>query len=108
MPTGALVTFAALGRAVRVLYRPPQKNPQTEWSGDVVEHCPQHSNFLGGHFNSSRGHSFDFNIHERTTGLFGKDLNCAKIPDIMFCEFIRLGFKSDGLSRKKSAKRVKV
>lgn len=33
-PTGALVTFAALGRAVRVLYRPPQKNPQTEWSGD--------------------------------------------------------------------------
>ena len=40
--------------------------------------------------------------------MFGKDLNCAKIPDIMFCEFIRLGFKSDGLSRKKSAKRVKV
>ena len=33
-PTGALVTFAALGRAVRVLYRPPQKNPQTKWSGD--------------------------------------------------------------------------
>ena len=33
-PTGALIAFAALGRAVRVLYRPPQKNPQTKWSGD--------------------------------------------------------------------------
>jgi len=25
-------------------YCQPQKNPQTEWSGDVVEHCPQQPN----------------------------------------------------------------
>jgi hypothetical protein len=24
--------------------QPLQKNPQTEWSGDVVEHCQQQSN----------------------------------------------------------------
>ena len=32
LPQAAVVVVA-----VRVLYRPPQKNPQTEWSGDVVD-----------------------------------------------------------------------
>ena len=29
-----------------VLYRLLQKNPQTEWSGDAVEHCPQQANLM--------------------------------------------------------------
>jgi len=30
---------------LQAMRHPPQtKNPQTEWSGDVVEHCQQQSN----------------------------------------------------------------
>ena len=39
-PTG-LIAYSAdwrrQSRPVLVLYRPPQKNPQTEWSGDMVD-----------------------------------------------------------------------
>ena len=33
-PTGLIAYGTSCRRPVRVLYRPPQKNPQTEWSGD--------------------------------------------------------------------------
>ena len=36
-PTGLIAYGTSCRRPVLVLYRPPQKNPQTEWSGDVVD-----------------------------------------------------------------------
>ena len=140
--------FAAVVVAVRVLCRPPQKNPQTEWSGDcggalstTLEPLSRHivaavralqtkkrrylgtlhsllvcffqlifvqSNavqqitlILGGciiidsepfadstelvkHFNSSRGHSFDFDIHKNSFSQKRESKNRPVAADFQF------------------------
>lgn len=43
-PTGLLFATPAAWPCCSRPVPPTTKNPQTEWSGDVVEHCPQQSN----------------------------------------------------------------